>query len=161
MHCQLALPQLINSRFLEPEHLVHHLGNTFISMEFFPFQFIGKTPEIDATRRSISDWYANLAQLSQMLFILAIPFSKFAFAILFNYRFPGDNNSDHNVETGRIARQKPSQEGKELRFSRTSRNVESIMKVMKGYGTCEQWIFGLGWTAWLGFLCINDTAPGA
>ena len=131
-------------------------------MGYSAYEFIGKTPEIDATRRSTSDWYANLAQLSQLLFILAIPFSKFALAILFNFLWNG-NSLDYNVETDRTSIQKSRQEGKALNLSRTTRDIESILsrEVMKGYGTYEQWIFGFGWTAWLGFLCINDTAPGA
>jgi len=131
-------------------------------MGYFTYKLIGKTPEIDAARRSTLDWYANLAQLSQLLFILAIPVSKFALAVLFNFHQNG-NSLDYNVKTDRISVQKSSQEGKALRQSRTTRGLESILdkEVMKGYGTYEQWIFGLGWAAWLGFLCINDTAPGA
>jgi hypothetical protein len=131
-------------------------------MGYFGYKFIGKTPEIDAIRCSTSDWYANLAQLSQLLFILAIPFSKFALAILFSFLRSG-NSLDYNVELDRISVQKSSQEGKALKLSRTMRDLESILdrEVVKGYGTYEQWIFGLGWAAWLGFLCINDTAPGA
>ena len=131
-------------------------------MGYFAYKFIVKTPELDATRRSTSDCYANLAQLSQLLFILAIPFSKFALATLFNFLQSG-NNLHYNVETDRISTQTSSQEGKTLRPSRTTRDMESILgrEVRKGYGTYEQWIFGFGWSAWLGFLCINDTAPGA
>jgi hypothetical protein len=131
-------------------------------MGYFAYEFIGKSPEIDATRRSTSDWYANLAQLSQLIFVLAIPFCNFALAILFNFLRNG-NSLDYNVGTDKISVQKSSQEDKTLRLSRTTRDLESILdrEVMKGYGTYEQWIFGLGWTAWLGFLCINDTAPGA
>jgi hypothetical protein len=131
-------------------------------MGYFGYKFIGKTPEIDATRRSTLDWYANLAQLSQLLFVLAIPFTKFAVAILVNFLWNG-NSLDYNVATNRIFIQKSSQEGKALRLSRTTRDVESILgrEVIKGYGTYEQWIFGLVWAAWLEFLCINDTAPGA
>jgi hypothetical protein len=131
-------------------------------MGYFTYKFIGKSPEIDATRRSTSDWYANLAQLSQLLFILSIPFCKFGLAILFNF-FRSGNSLDRNVEEDRISVQKSSQEGKALRLSFTTRDLESILEreVMKGYGTYEQWIFGSGWATWLGFLCINDTTPGA
>jgi hypothetical protein len=130
-------------------------------MGYFTYKFIGKNPEIDATRRSTSDWYANLAQLSQLLFILAIPFSKLFLAILFN-PFRKGNSSDLNRETSRISAQKSGQQGKALNLSRAVRDAGSVLdrEVIKGYGTYEQWIFGLGWTAWLGFLCINDTAPG-
>jgi hypothetical protein len=131
-------------------------------MGYFAYEFIGKTPEIDATRRSTSDWYANLAQLSQLLFILAIPFSKFAVSVLLNFLRNG-KSLDYTVETNRMATQKWSQEGKVLRLSRTMQHIESVLgsEVMRGDGTYEQWIFGLSWAAWLGFLCINDTAPGA
>ena len=131
-------------------------------MGYFAYKVIGKSPEIDAIRRSTSDGYANLAQLSQLLFILGIPFSKFALAVLFNF-LRNCNSLNYNVERDRTSIQISSQEGKALRLSRTTRDIESILarEVMKGYGTYEQWIFGFVWAAWLGFLCINDTAPGA
>jgi hypothetical protein len=124
-------------------------------MSYLKYKFIGKTPEIDAARRSTSDWYANLAQLSQLLFILGIPLSKFAIAIL-SRLFRSSSISNHNVK-------KASQEGKAPRQSYTIQDIESILgrEVIKGYGTYEQWIFGLCWAAWLGFLCIKDTVPGA
>jgi hypothetical protein len=131
-------------------------------MGYLGYRFIGRTAEIDAARRSALDWYANLAQLSQLLFILAIPFSKFALAVLVNF-LRSDKGLNDNVETDRITIQKSSQAGRALRLSRITRDIESILnrEVMKGYGTYEQWIFGLGWAAWLGFLCINGTVPGA
>jgi len=131
-------------------------------MGYFEYKFIGKTPEIIATRRSTSDWYANLAQLSQLLFILAIPFGKFVLAVMVDFLQNG-NNSENNIGTDRTSMQDSGQKGKALRPSRTTRDMESILgrEVMKGCGTYEQWIFGLVWTAWLGLLCISDTTPGA
>lgn len=51
------------------------------------------------------------------------------------------------------------------KFSGFSRIVQSIEPTLvregiEGYGTYGQWMFGLGYAAWLGFLCIKDTAPG-
>lgn len=41
-----------------------------------------------------------------------------------------------------------------------SLNVQLGSKVLGGgYGTYGQWIFSLAWIAWLGFLCIAETAP--
>jgi hypothetical protein len=131
-------------------------------MGYFAYKLIGKTPVLDATTRSTSDCYANLAQLSQLLFILVILFSKFVLASLFKF-LQNTHSLDYNVRTDGISIQKSSQEGRTLRLRRTTQNVESILgrEVMKGYGTYEQWIFGFCWTTWLGFLCIKDTAPGA
>ena len=130
-------------------------------MGYLAYKLIAKTPEVDASRRSALDWYANLAQLSQVLFILAIPFSKFTLAILSNFLRNG-NNSDYNVKKDKESVPKSSQKSKTLGLSRTKGDMKSFLdkEVMKGYGTYEQWIFGLGWATWLIFLCINDTAPG-
>jgi hypothetical protein len=130
-------------------------------MGYLGYQFIGKSPEIDAGRRSLLDQYANLAQLSQLLFILAIPFIKLTLAVVIAFLWNG-NKSNHNISADRVAILKPSQKDRLPKLSRTMREMESILsrEVIKGYGSYEQWGFGLIWAVWLLFLSINKTAPG-
>lgn len=130
-------------------------------MGYFAYKFIGRTPEIDATRRSASDWYANLAQLSQLFLILVIAYGKFVAVILLKL-FQNTNNSNSNVKAVKRSIQESSSGDGVLGLSRTARCLKSKLgrDVVNGYGTYEQWIFGLGWTAWLSFLCIKDTTPG-
>lgn len=128
-------------------------------MDFFGYRIIGKTLEIDATRRTTSDHYARIAQLSQLIFILAIPVVDSAHGVLFKL-FRNGNKLAYDVDADRISRQKRSEEGMPLALNRGAEARESTL-VRGGLNTAyEQWAFGIGWAAWLGFLCINDTAPG-
>ena len=133
-------------------------------MDYFGYKFIGKTPELDASRRISLDRHARIAQLSQLLSIITIPCIKFAVAFLINLLHNGVEKR-HTVPAGRERASTlnvSSQEGKALRLSRAVRDIALLLdsEVMSGYGTYEQWMFRLGWAFWLGFLCINDTAPG-
>lgn len=130
-------------------------------MDFFGYRFIGKTLEVDATRRTTSDYYARIAQLSQLISIIAIPVVKSAIGVLFKLLRNG-NQLDCNPEADRTSIQKRGQQGMPLMLHRGAERRESILgrELVKGYGTYEQWASGVGWAAWLGFLCINDTAPG-
>jgi hypothetical protein len=156
-----------NSNIIPPhQHLskpgnVHDLTSTFIFMSYFTYKLIGKTPEVDATRRSTSDWYANLAQLSQLLFILAMPKIRTVFATLFQFLLDG-TSLEENLDTNRISVPKSSRQAKALRLSRPTRVTESTLsrEVKKRYSSWELCIYGLTWAAWLGFLCIHNTAPG-
>jgi len=129
-------------------------------MGYFGYKFIGKSPEIDATRRSILDSNANLAQLSQFIIILAIPIIKHLAALLFNI-VQSKSSLNKNFEDVN-SKQMSSQHNKRLKLSYTTQRLESAMgrEIRKGFGTYEQWIFGFIWAVWLGFLCIKNTSPG-
>ncbi|KAF2648013.1 hypothetical protein K491DRAFT_699250 [Lophiostoma macrostomum CBS 122681] len=108
-------------------------------MPIFGYQFLPRTPEIIAERRIHLDRYANLAQGSQLTVHLII--------LLYTLV----TSSAHQKHAGR------SQKGT---FARVSRSLSASLSVrLAEYGTYGQWIFGLGWATWLGFLCIRETAP--
>jgi hypothetical protein len=46
-------------------------------MSHFGYKFLAKTPELIVQRRITLDWYANLAQISQLIIHLIISYSEF------------------------------------------------------------------------------------
>jgi hypothetical protein len=130
-------------------------------MGYFGYKFVEKTLEVDATRRSMSDWHANVAQLSQLLSVLAITFGKFTLPIVFNFLQNG-NLLDRGLAANRVSIEISRSKSKAIVWNLTIRDIESVLgkEVIKGYGTYSQWFFGSAWAAWLGFLCIKDTGSG-
>jgi hypothetical protein len=110
------------------------------------YKFLKKTPELVVQRRIGLDWYANLAQISQLAVHLLIPLCELVV-------------SD---QVRRFAKKAPQKGGAAV-LDRTARSLKFRLgtEVAKGYGTYGQWYFGIAWTAWLGFLCIAETAPGS
>jgi hypothetical protein len=108
--------------------------------------FLKKSPELIEQRRISLDWYANLAQISQLIVHLIIPVCKLV----------------ASVSDKRFAKKSHGKGGAAV-LARTVRSLESTLgaEVVKGYGTYGQWTFGIAWTAWLGFLCITETVPGS
>jgi hypothetical protein len=105
------------------------------------YEFLKKTPELVVQRRIALDWYANLAQISQLtvhLIILACELVA-------------------SVQVRRLAK---NQKGGAAVLARGLKFILGT-EVVKGYGTYGQWTFGIAWSAWLGFLCITETAPGS
>jgi hypothetical protein len=109
------------------------------------YEFLKKTPELVVQRRIGLDWYANLAQISQLTVHLIVPICE----------------SVASVQVRRFAK-KSTQKGDATVLDRTARSLKFTLgtELVKGYGTYGQWVFGIAWTTWLGFLCIIDTAPG-
>ena len=109
------------------------------------YKFLKKTPELVGQRRITLDWYANLAQISQLTVHLIIPVCEVV----------------ASVQVRRFAK-KSRQKGSAAVIVRTARSLKFTLgtEVAKGYGTYGQWAFGIAWTAWLGLLCITETAPG-
>ena len=109
------------------------------------YKFLTKTPELVEQRRITLDWYANLAQISQLTVHLIIPVCELV----------------ASVQVDRFVK-KSRQNGGAAVLVRTARGLRFTLgtEVVKGYGTYGQWIFGIAWTAWLGFLCVTETAPG-
>ena len=109
------------------------------------YEFLPKTPELIMQRRVSLAWYANLAQFSQLLVHLIIPAFNLVASVPVR-RFAGN--------TG--------QKGIAAVMARTTRILKVTLgtEMIKGYGTYGQWIFGIAWTVWLGFLCTAETAPG-
>jgi len=99
-----------------------------ITMSHFRYKFLGKTPELIAQRRVTLDWYANLAQISQLIVHLIIPFCNLIASVLVR-KLAG----------------KSRQKANEAVLARTARSLKFKLdtKVVKGYGTYGQWIFGL------------------
>lgn len=130
-------------------------------MEYFGYRFIAKSPDLDATRRATSDHYANVAQWSQLLFVLSIPIVNIVLEAL-SHLTQDENRPDDNAKMKTNLRGKSSQMEKFSGFNRIVQSIEATLgrEVVEGYGTYGQWMFGLGWSAWLAFLCIKDTAPG-
>jgi hypothetical protein len=110
------------------------------------YKFLKKTPELVVQRRIGLDRYANLAQISQLAVHLLIPLCELVV-------------SD---QVRRFAKRAPQKGGAAV-LDRTARSLKFKLgtEVAKGYGTYGQWYFGIAWTAWLGFLCIAETAPGS
>lgn len=131
------------------------------NMDYFGYQIMGKSPDIDATRRLALDRHANIAQLSQLLFIVTIPMIKIAIEVLSPF-FRHDQARENDVQGKQSSRDKSSGSDKPLRRSYLGHPTSAVLcrEVMKGCGTYEQWICGLGWSAWLALLCFRDTAPG-
>ncbi len=113
-------------------------------MSYFGYKFLTKTPELIVQRRIQLDRYANLAQISQLIVHLIILFCNFVASVPAS-KLAGKSQKGNVAVLARIA---------------SSLNFKLGVKVRRGYGTYGQWIFGLAWTAWLGFLCIAETAPG-
>ena len=113
-------------------------------MSYFGYQFLAKTPELIVQRRIRLDWYANLAQISQLLVHLIILFCNFPASVSVSKR-AGKPQKGYVAVLVSLAK---------------SLNFKLGVQVGRGYGTYGQWIFGLAWTAWLGFLCTAETAPG-
>lgn len=113
-------------------------------MSYFGYKFLTKTPELIVQRRIQLDRYANLAQISQLIVHLIILFCNFVASVPAS-KLAGKSQKGNVAVLARIA---------------SSLNFKLGVKVGRGYGTYGQWIFGLAWTAWLGFLCIAETAPG-
>lgn len=117
-------------------------------MDSLSYSLLPKSPELVSTRRIALDRYANIAQISQVLLFVAIPVSKWIFSTLIKTL-----NHKDGISSTRYA----------ALLARSARVVEFRLKsevVVAGYGTYGEWIIGLLWTAWLGFLCWHDTAPG-
>lgn len=110
------------------------------------YKFLKKTPELVVQRRITLDWYANLAQTSQLLVHLIIPVCELV----------------ASVQLRGFAKESRRKGGAAV-LARTARSLRFTLgtEVVKGYGTYGQWIFGIAWTAWLGFLCITETTPGS
>jgi hypothetical protein len=113
-------------------------------MSSFGYKFLPKTPELIVERRIRLDRYANLAQASQLIVHLVILFYGHAASTTANKR-AGKSQKDITAVRTRVAR---------------SFSSKLSLGVGRGYGTYGQWMFGLVWAAWLGFLCIVETAPG-
>jgi len=110
------------------------------------YKFLKKTPELVLQRRITLDWYANLAQITQLTVHLIIPVCNLVALVLVK-RFAKESR----------------QKGGAAVLARTARSLKFTLstEVVKGYGTYGEWTFGIAWTAWLGFLCFNETAPGS
>ena len=103
-------------------------------MSFFNYQFLPRTPEINAHRRVLLDRYANLAQMSQFAVHLII--------LLYNLA-TSTSGSKH------------------AGLPQKSRQTSLLnTEIVRNGGTYGQWIFGLAWTAWLGYLVVAETTPG-
>lgn len=95
------------------------------------YKFLRKTPELIEKRRITLDWYANLAQASQLILHLIISFCEFVALV------PVKQSAG-----------KYRQKGNPAMLARVTRSMNFNLgtKVVKGYGTYGQWIFGLAWT---------------
>lgn len=116
-------------------------------MDVLTYRLLPKTPELVSARRVALDRYANIAQISQVLVCVGIPFCKLIFAIVVKTL----SREDDTPQTRYAAL-----------VARSARILEFRLnsEVVAGYGTYEEWIIGLLWIAWLGFLCFHGTAPG-
>jgi hypothetical protein len=103
-------------------------------MDYFNYKFLPRTPEINAHRRVYLDRYANIAQTSQLAVHLLI--------LLYNLATSKNASNSRKNSNGAPVTSKLNTE------------------ISRGYGTYGQWIFGLTWTAWLGYLVVAETAPG-
>lgn len=115
-------------------------------MDALGYRLLPKTPELVSARRVALDQYANVSQASQVLVFVGIPFCRFIFSIVLEtLRRGGD------VQTRCAAF-----------LARSARILEFRLKseLIAGYGTYGEWIFGLSWTTWLGFLCLHGTGSG-
>ena len=108
------------------------------------YKFLPKTPELIEQRRITLDWYANLAQMSQLTVHLIILVCTLVASV-----------------PARRSAKNYGQKGGAAVLARTARSLMFTLgtEVVKGYGTYGQWTFGMAWTAWLGFLSITETAP--
>ena len=113
-------------------------------MSYFGYKVLTKTPELIAQQRIRLNWYANLAQISQIIVHSTILFCNFVASVPVS-KLAGKSQKGNEAVLAHIA---------------SSLNFRLGLKVGRGYGTYGQWIFGLAWTGWLGFLCIAETAPG-
>jgi hypothetical protein len=132
-------------------------------MGFLGYHFVEKTPELVASRRIALDWYSTLAQLSQFVVLLTIPFCQFVFsAIVKSSGNKYEADGDISLVSKRSGGAKYNAKGKVAAAARWTRIIKFRLgtEVLKGYGTYGEWIFGLLWGVWLGFLCVSETAPG-
>jgi hypothetical protein len=133
-------------------------------MGYFGYAFVDRTPDHVKERRILLDWYANLAQLSQLLVLIAFPVLRISIRILF--RFISNDKGYHlvssprkRVEAGQTASQKP---GWAAALTRTGRILKWYFddEVFAGWGTYGQWFVGTAWAVWLMMLCVKNTTPG-
>ena len=113
-------------------------------MSYLGLQFLAKTPELVVQQRIRLNWYANLAQASQLTIHLVILLYNLIDPALVG-RLSGSHQNETLIALFRIKR---------------SVNTRLRFKVGKQYGTYGQWIFGLTWAWWLAYLCIAETWPG-
>jgi hypothetical protein len=106
------------------------------------YEFLRKTPELFEQRRVGLDRYANLAQISQLLLHLTVGI----LALL------ASNQIKRSSRNGPPATM--------LAFNARRLQTALGTEAAEGYGTYGQWTFGIAYTAWLGYLCIAETAPG-
>ena len=109
------------------------------------YKFLPKTPELVVQRRVALDRYANLAQSSQLVLHLSLAIGAVALS------------SQIRKSEGSHARK-----GGATTLVRTAQSLQNALgtEVTRGFGTYGQWIFGLAWSAWLGYLCVVETVPG-
>lgn len=109
------------------------------------YKFLKKTPELVAQRRVALDYHANLAQSSQLVLHLSLAIGAIAFSSQI-----------------RKLERSYSQKGGATTLAHRFKSLQNTLgtEVTKGFGTYGQWIFGIVWTAWLGYLCAAETSPG-
>jgi len=103
-------------------------------MEHLGYKIVAKTADTLATRQAVQDRYSSIAQLSQFAAILAI--------LCYRLTLSG------------FARFPPNAAG-------TFKNSPSSrLWSLQSQDLRKAWIVILAWAAWLGFLCVAETAPG-
>jgi hypothetical protein len=133
-------------------------------MGYFGYKFIDRTPELVAERRLILDWYATLAQLSQLLVLIAFPIARILESFFLRY-LNGDLDTISSPLSPRkkaSSHQRRDQGGLAILITRSIRILRWRLgtEVIQGYGTWGQWIGGALWATWLAILCISETVPG-
>jgi hypothetical protein len=125
-------------------------------MGYFGYQFLSLTPEQVAERRINLDYYANLAQISQLLVLILILIVRFGLNAL-----------------AKPISIKPTSPQLKYIFNleqqdwkiQTTRAIKGILwslgnEIVPDYGTIGQWTAAIAWSLWLAFLCIHGTSPG-
>jgi hypothetical protein len=131
-------------------------------MDYFEYKFLPKTPQLVTARRVASDHYANIAQFSQFVVLLGIPLCRLMFSTLVRLLENHDvADRPPNSSQQKLARQSYQKSNAAI-LARSMKIVRCKLRteVAKGCGTHEQWVIGLLWSAWLGYLCIAQTWPG-
>ena len=123
------------------------------------FTYLSNTPELAAARRKKLDWYASVAQISQLVIVLSIPLGKLVISTLVKVL---DTEGNSSLGAQKVAQQPGRKRTATARLARFVRILKfrSGAEVVQGCGTYQEWIFGLLWVAWLGFLCVSETVPG-
>ncbi|MCJ1372574.1 hypothetical protein MMC20_003799 [Loxospora ochrophaea] len=116
----------------------------------WPYHFSSQTPD----RRALLDRYANIAQLSALIFVFAI---RLFYVLRYSFNKLVQNGS--SVKGHSKARRSDFRPAGKWSLLAISRRLSWWIdgEVAQGYGTWREWLLATAWAGWLLILTVKDT----